>query len=85
MLRARVVRPDVFVDGVLEGFQAAVGLGVRGSFVGIEEWSSPSPTPRVRSPPAEAVLELDVEHGNADAFGGEDVGVLVRDALDESM
>ena len=62
---------NVVLDGVLESFERTPDFGLGGRFVGFEEGSQ------------KLVLELDVEDGDADAFVGEDVGVFVRQVLDE--
>ena len=64
---------DVVGDGGLEGSECLSDLGFGGWFVGVEEGSE------------EPVAELGVEHGDADPVGGEGVGVLAGDALDESV
>jgi hypothetical protein len=54
---------DVRVDGGFEGVEGAAGLDSRAGFVDVEEGSQ------------EPLLELGVEDRDADAFGGELVGV----------
>ena len=63
----------VVVDGGFEGAEGAADLDRGGWFVGVEQWAQ------------EPVLELGVEDGDADAVGGEDVGVAVWEALDEAV
>src|ERR1700682_1291597 len=63
----------VLVDGGFEGSERAAEFAWCGWFVGVEEWTQ------------QPVLEFGVEHGDADAFGGELVAVFVGEALDESV
>ena len=64
---------DVVGDGVLEGSEGVSDFGFGGWFVGVEEGSE------------EPVAELGVEDGDADPVGGQDVGVLAGDALDQPV
>ena len=72
-LGARRALLDVFVDRGFEGFERAADFDLGGWLVGVEQWSE------------QAVLEFGVEDRDADAFGGEEVGVAVGQALDESV
>jgi hypothetical protein len=64
---------EVLGGGVFEGGEGAADLDRGARFVGVQE--------RTQEP----VLELGVEHGDADAFADELVGVAVGEALDESV
>jgi hypothetical protein len=64
---------DVVVDGGFQRLEGASDFDFGGGLVGVQE--------RAQQP----VLEFGVEHGDADAFGGEVVGVAVGEALDESV
>ena len=61
------------VDGILESLQGVPDFDVRGWFVGVEQG------------PEESVLQLGVEDRDADALGGEDVGVAAGKAGDEPV
>ena len=58
---------------VLEGSQGLADFGLGGWLVGFKQRSEQS------------VAQLGVEHGDADPFWGERVGVAVGEALDESV
>jgi hypothetical protein len=61
---------EVLGGGVFEGGEGSADLDRGGWLVGVQE--------RTQEP----VLELGVEHGDADAFAGELVGVAVGESLD---
>ena len=64
---------DVAGDGGLERFERLADFGFGGWFVGVEQGFE------------EPVSELGVGHGDADPVGGEDLGVVAGDTLDEPV
>src|SRR5437660_1131199 len=73
MLRGEAGVFDVFLDGVMKGRERAADLDLGGGFVCFEQRSE------------QPVLQFGVEHGDADPVAGEDVGVAVWEASDQSV